>query len=70
LLDGVKFVLPLFAERKIVMAEFASVFGRFARAVADGFDNFRFRRAAFNALFAGVFGHADRLHRFISSKTR
>jgi hypothetical protein len=70
LLDGVKFVLPLFAERKILTAEFAPAFGRFTRTAADGFDNFRFRRAAFHALFAGVFGQADRLHRFISSKTR
>ena len=37
---------------------------------ANGFDHFRFHRAAFNALFAGVFGQANRLHRFISSKTR
>ena len=46
------------------------MFGRFVRAFANGFDNFDFRRAAFNTLLAGVFGQANRLHRFIFSKTR
>jgi hypothetical protein len=57
--------LPLFAERKIETAKFTSVFGRFARAFANGFDNFAFRRAAFRTLFAGVFGEANGFHRAV-----
>ena len=63
LFDGIKFVLPPFAERKIVAAKFASVFGRLARAVANGFGDFGSRRAAFRGLFAGVFGEANGFHR-------
>jgi hypothetical protein len=70
LFDGVKFALLFLGESKIEAAHFTSVLDRFSRAFANGFDNFRFHRAAFNTLFAGVFGQADRLHRFISSKTR
>jgi hypothetical protein len=55
-------MLSLFAESIIEPAEFSSMFGRFARAFADGFDDFNFHCAAFGTLFARVFGQSNRLH--------
>ena len=52
----------LLAKAEIEAEYFASVFRRFTRAGANGFDNFGFRRAAFHTLFAGMFGETNRLH--------
>ena len=48
--------VPVLAKAEIEAEYFASVFRRFTRAGANGFDNFGFRRAAFHTLFAGMFG--------------
>ena len=55
--------IPILAECEIVAAKVPSALGGFMRAGADGLDDLGFRRAAFNALFAGVFGEANGFHR-------
>jgi len=59
LLDGIRFPLPFAPKSKVIPAQFAPVFGRFARSLADGFSRFGGGCAAFLRLFFSMFGKSN-----------